>query len=88
MIKRLILRRMLIKLAAEGKLSAKKLDAVNEVLRHPRRMAALQQAVSAKAESDLGVTKLGDGELMKWLWEHREDILAFILKIVELFKGI
>lgn len=29
--------------------------------------------------------KLGDGKFLEWLWEHREEILTFILKIVSMF---
>lgn len=27
------------------------------------------------------------GDLLKWLWENREEILAFILKLVEMFTA-
>ena len=31
------------------------------------------------------VGKLGDGKLLQWLWDHKEEILKFILAIVALF---
>ncbi len=37
----------------------------------------------AKAKGAKGA--LGDGTFLKWLWEHREEILKFILSIMALF---
>jgi hypothetical protein len=30
------------------------------------------------------VGALGDGKFLDWLWEHREEILAFVIKIVSM----
>ena len=31
------------------------------------------------------VTGLGDGSVLKWIWEHREELVAFVLKLLALF---
>jgi len=47
---------------------------------------ALRAAALHVAQADNGkVGQLGDGALLKWLFDHRAEILEFIKQIIEIF---
>lgn len=52
-------------------------------------LRSLQQSETAEAFcSSSAAARIGaDRELLNWLWENREQIIAFILQLVEMFQG-
>lgn len=52
-------------------------------------LRSLQQSETAEAFcSSSAAQKIGaDRELLNWLWENREQIIAFILQLVEMFQS-
>lgn len=84
---RLVMRRMLNKLLADGELTPSQAEYVRQIKWRPRLFGTLVDRVHEKADEEGFETQaIGDGELLKWLWENREAILAFIKQIVELFS--
>ena len=88
---RLMLRRTLRRMLDEHQkgitcLTADQFAAVERVYLRPRMMGALLRRIEEKVETDRFDMALGDGKFLEWLWENREAILAFILKIVDLFS--
>lgn len=84
-----ILRRWLEQLNAErakNGMTMAQADGVSAVLVRGARFNTLVEMIDEKLATEIGVEAWGDGTLLKWLWEHREEILAFILKIVDLFN--
>lgn len=88
------LRRML----EDGRLSAADRNKVLAILSHTKGMRDLCQEIdgladrSASRELILAVDGIEEPKkrefpLLKWLWEHREEILGFIIKIVKLLIG-
>lgn len=86
-VKRLLLRRTLLRMANEGEFSAKKCEMIQTCVRHPRMMKALAARMDESASQDFGkVGAIGDGKILEWLWENREEILEFIQTIIKLFS--
>lgn len=73
-----------------GRLSAEQRKAVRSVLKSKADMDELVGFMRVKAEKESFITppvgKLGDGAILKWLFEHRAEILAFVMEIIKLFK--
>lgn len=38
-------------------------------------------------QADRKVGEIGDGTILQWLWDHREDIIKFIMSLVVLFAN-
>lgn len=52
-----------------------------------RFLRELKKAESKEAFMASPVVKeIGDGKIIEWLWENREEILAFVLKLIEMFS--
>ena len=94
---RVIVRRILQRMEADGELDAKQRAAVRKVLGRPRMMGALHYRLDELMHQELKpdqITKLTGQQaqagafqqLLEWLWEHREEILAFVKQIVALFS--
>ena len=83
-VKRILLRQTLTRMEAEA--SPAKKRAIEAVLGNRRALRALNERVDELADARVGVAAFGDGQLLKWLWERREEILAFVLRIMDLFK--
>ena len=52
------------------------------ILQFLRSMKSAESAESFAASSPVGV----DGEILKKLWENREEIIAFVLRLMDLFN--
>lgn len=88
-LRRMQYRVFLNKLEAEAELTLEELAAISRVRRGFRHFHEFSSGVEAKIQTDgleFSVQDFGDGKFLLWLWEHREELLAFILKIVEMFK--
>lgn len=84
---RFVLRRMLNKLLADGELTPAQVAAVRQIKWRPRLFAALSDRTEEFVDDEgINATAIGDGKFLEWLWENREAILGFILKIVDLFS--
>ena len=86
LLRRGVLRRTVLRLAREGHLTA---DQAKAALR-PRALSALNSRLDAKVLTEpkpARVLGLGDGKLLEWLWANKEELLAFILEIIKLFKS-
>lgn len=46
-----------------------------------------QKEVVAAIVADKYRAQIGDGSLLKWLWENREQIIEFVLTIIDMFDG-
>ena len=89
MLRRIVYRQFLNKLVDEGNLTADQLQAVRAVRLRPRMFDEFRSGVEEyAAEKADEVTTAADGKFLLWLWEHREEILAFILKVYEVLKPI
>ena len=82
------LHRMVRKLKAEGAVNAQQADLF--LARRSAAMALLHAKTTVLLADKRPAAKklaqgLGDGQLLKKLWERREEILAFIREIVKLF---
>lgn len=86
---RLHLRRML----RSGEYAADKAAAIRQVLADDDMLAALAAYAAQSNPGLLGAdpsqTPILDWlkEVGKWLWDHREEIMAFIMEIIKLFGG-
>lgn len=89
-----IIGKMLVKqhLRAELKnplLTADQVANIKAVLNSRHMLGALQSRVMhayGDTINGAGFGKLGDGVILKFLWDHREEILKFIQEIVKLFS--
>lgn len=89
LMRRLAYRQFLSRLRTESELTAEQADAIRDVLLRPRLFNAVASDLDAEVESKgIEAAAIGDGKLALWLWEHREEILAFIVKVIETFKPI
>lgn len=79
-IKTMLLRRHLRKQLDSGELNDKQTAAVETALGEPRAMRATALHVGGR------VGQLGDGAILKWLFEHRQEILDFVMQIIKLFS--
>lgn len=55
-------------------------------------LSILRALKSAKTREEFSASSAvqqigGGGQLIEWLWENREEILAFILKLIDMFDG-
>lgn len=88
LMRRLAYRQLLAKLLSEGSLTDEQILAVKAVRSRPRLFADFAADVDVMADMSADAQQLGDGKILLWLWEHREEILAYILKLYETFKPI
>jgi hypothetical protein len=94
-----VTRRILRRLKHEGNLDPRQLEAIAFVVRHSAAHEALEDDVRGLAAfhaDEIAANATGDDPddddphefpLLRWLWEHREVILVFVMKIVGLFGG-
>ena len=57
--------------------------AVLAILRAIRSAKSLEELQSVECVQQIG----GDGKLIEWIWENREEILEFVLRLIGMFGG-
>lgn len=86
LIKRGLVRRHLKRTLKEGGLTEAQVANVRKALASKRMLDELCSRVNVRAEPALaGAKAFGDGQILNWLWEHRTEILEFVMQIVQMF---
>lgn len=89
LLRRMIYRQFLNKLVDEGSLTAEQMHAVRAVRLRPGLFAEFRAGVDEYAATSADeAAAMADGKFLLWLWEHKDEILAFILKVYEVLKPI
>jgi hypothetical protein len=88
-----IANRMLNRLQREGKLDPKRKEAVAFILKNGKARDDFEDDLRGYLMANADEVGVEDEEaddpefpLLRFLWDHRDEILAFILKIVGLFR--
>lgn len=86
MLKALLLKRAVVKMASSNDFSASQQAQAQQILKSAKGMRMLRQHVSDLATHEGAlIGKLGDGKILQWLMDHAAQIMAFIQMIIALF---